>query len=162
MLVSGSPTGEDWRPELAQDHGRLCQRRGTPGDCLTLFDDGPSLEADDKRRIALALAVGPALEGLDAEVRAMLSPTRLLDTLSLSITGSTGGRVVREWLRTQSYEQEAPEAGTRCWTASSILEFSPTEGERVLAELARTHKNAIGVTASLTLEQWKEGTFSPP
>ncbi len=36
--------------------------------------------------MALALAVGPALEGVDAEVRAMLNPTRVLATLSFTIT----------------------------------------------------------------------------
>jgi hypothetical protein len=65
----------------------MCERRGTSGDCLTLLDDGPHLQADDKRTIALALAVGPALEGVDAEVRAMLDPTRVLATVSIAITG---------------------------------------------------------------------------
>jgi hypothetical protein len=79
------PTGEAWNSELARAYGSFCARRGTPGDCLTLFDDGPHLRSDDKRRIALAVAVGPALEGLDAEVRAMLSPTRLLSVVSVGI-----------------------------------------------------------------------------
>jgi hypothetical protein len=59
---------------------------GTPGDCLTLFEDEPSFQDDDKRSIALALAVGPALEGVSAEVRAMLNPTQMLAMLSISIT----------------------------------------------------------------------------
>jgi hypothetical protein len=65
----------------------MCERRGAPGDCLTLLDDGPYLQANDKRAIAMALAVGPALEGVSAEVRAMLDPTRVLATLSIAITG---------------------------------------------------------------------------
>ncbi|MCY1076534.1 hypothetical protein OV287_18820 [Archangium sp. miwbw1] len=79
-------SGEAWQSDLAQSYGRFCERRGTLGDCLTLFDDGPDLQANDKRSIALALAVGPALEGVDAEVRAMLNPTRVLTTLSFTIT----------------------------------------------------------------------------
>ncbi|HYO55036.1 hypothetical protein [Archangium sp.] len=85
-LASAPLSGEAWQSDLAQSYGRFCQRRGIPGDCLTLFDDGPRLQANDKRSIALALAVGPALEGVDAEVRAMLNPTRVLATLSFTIT----------------------------------------------------------------------------
>ncbi len=85
-LASAPLSGEAWQSDLAQSYGRFCERRGTPGDCLTLFDDGPHLQANDKRSIALALAVRPALEGVDAELRAMLNPTRVLATLSFTIT----------------------------------------------------------------------------
>jgi hypothetical protein len=85
-LASVPSSGEAWQSDLAQSYGRFCERRGTPGDCLTLFDDGTRLQADDKRSMALALAVGPALEGVDGEVRAMLNPTRVLATLSFTIT----------------------------------------------------------------------------
>lgn len=84
---SGGSGGAEWQSDLARSYGLLCERRGTPGDCLTLFDDGPHLKADDKRAIALALAVGPALDGVDAEVRSMLDPTRVLATVSIAITG---------------------------------------------------------------------------
>ncbi len=84
---TGGSGEESWQAELAQSYGQFCERRGTPGDCLTLFEDGPSLHTDDKRSIALALAVGPALDGLSAEVRAMLDPTRVLATVSIAITG---------------------------------------------------------------------------
>lgn len=79
-------TGEAWQSELARSYGRFCERSNAPGDCLGLFEDGPRLQASDKRGIALALAVDPALEGVDAEVRAMLNPTRVLATLSFTIT----------------------------------------------------------------------------
>jgi hypothetical protein len=85
-LASLPSSGEAWQSDLAQSYGRFCEQRGTPGDCLTLFDDGLHLQANDKRSIALALAVGPALDGVDAEVRAMLNPTRVLATLSFTIT----------------------------------------------------------------------------
>jgi hypothetical protein len=84
---SGGSGGETWHSDLTPSYGRMCERRGAPGDCLTLLDDGPLLQADDKRAIAMALAVGPALEGVNAEVRAMLDPTRVLATLSIAITG---------------------------------------------------------------------------
>jgi hypothetical protein len=84
--VSEPLTGGGWQSELARSYGRFCERRGTPGDCLSLFEDGSQFQDDDKRRIALALAVGPALESVDAEVSAMLSPARVAAMVSLSIT----------------------------------------------------------------------------
>ncbi|HYO72663.1 MAG TPA: hypothetical protein VEU33_41970 [Archangium sp.] len=85
-LASAPLSGEAWQLGLAQSYGHFCERCGTPGDCLTLFEDGPRIQDDDKRSLALALAVGPALEGVSAEVRAMLDPTRMLAMLSISIT----------------------------------------------------------------------------
>ncbi|WP_395843515.1 hypothetical protein [Cystobacter fuscus] len=84
--ASASVSGEVWQSDLARSYGRFCERCGTPGDCLTLFEDGPLFQDDDKRSLALALAVGPALEGVNAEVRAMLNPTQMLAMLSMSIT----------------------------------------------------------------------------
>jgi hypothetical protein len=87
VLTSGSSTGAAWLSPLAQGYGRFCAERGTPGDCLNRFDDGPELDDDDKRAIALALAIDPALKAADAEIRALISPTRLLTMVSISITG---------------------------------------------------------------------------
>ncbi|HYO72919.1 MAG TPA: DUF2019 domain-containing protein [Archangium sp.] len=54
-----------------------------------------------------------------------------------------------------------PDPGTRCWAAVSVLEFAPSEGERVLAELAKLPDSLVGLSAEMTLEQWKAGTFKP-
>jgi hypothetical protein len=54
-----------------------------------------------------------------------------------------------------------PELGTRCWAATDVLEFAPREGEVVLAELAKVPKSLVGLTAELTLEQWKAGAYKP-
>ncbi|EPX64093.1 hypothetical protein D187_005226 [Cystobacter fuscus DSM 2262] len=40
---------------------KWCEHRGG-GDCLGLLDDGPYLRADDRRVLALALALGPVLD----------------------------------------------------------------------------------------------------
>ena len=91
VLTSGSATGAAWQTPLAQGYGRFCARRGTPGDCLNRFDDGPELDDDDKRAIALALAINPALEAADAELRALISPTQPAG-LWASRAHSGGGR----------------------------------------------------------------------
>ena len=85
-LASAPLSGEAWQSDLARSYKQFCERCGTPGDCLTLFEDGSRFQDDDKRSLALALAVGPALEGVNAEVRAMLDPTRMLAMISISIT----------------------------------------------------------------------------
>ncbi|WP_157758843.1 hypothetical protein [Cystobacter fuscus] len=85
-LASAPLSGEAWQSDLARSYGQFCERCGTPGDCLTLFEDGPRFQDEDKRSLALALAVGPALEGVNAEVRGMLDPTRMLSVISISIT----------------------------------------------------------------------------
>lgn len=83
---SGGSGLEVGQSELVRSYGGFCERRGTAGDCFSLLEDGPYLQADDKQQLALALAVGPALEGADAEVRAMLDPTRVLATVSFALT----------------------------------------------------------------------------
>ncbi|WP_309896224.1 hypothetical protein [Archangium sp.] len=85
-LASAPLSGKALQSDLARSYGLHCERCGTPGDCLTLFEDGPGFQDDDKRSLALALAVGPALEGVNAEVRAMLDPTRMLAMISIGIT----------------------------------------------------------------------------
>jgi hypothetical protein len=85
-LASAPWSGVAWPSDLARSYGQFCERCGTHGDCLTLFEDGPHFQDEDKRSLALALAVGPALEGVNAEVRAMLNPTQMLAMLGVSIT----------------------------------------------------------------------------
>ncbi|OJH34466.1 hypothetical protein BON30_43905 [Cystobacter ferrugineus] len=85
-LASAPLRGNAWQSDLARSYGRFCERCGTPGDCLTLFEDGSRFQDDDMRSLALALAVGPALEGVNAEVRAMLDPARMLAMISIGIT----------------------------------------------------------------------------
>lgn len=86
-LASPPLTGEAWRSPLSRSYGRFCERRDTPGDCLTLFRDGPGLDDRDKRDIALALAIDTALETRNAELRAMFSTAQLWTTLSLTLIG---------------------------------------------------------------------------
>jgi hypothetical protein len=82
-----SLSGPQWRSPLAQRYGGFCEGRGTPGDCLELFEDGPGLDDRDKRDIALALAVNSALEARDEQLRAMFSTTQLWTSLSITLIG---------------------------------------------------------------------------
>ncbi len=86
-LASFPLTGEAWRTPLARSYGSFCERQGTPGDCLELFKDGPGLDGEDKRDLALALSVNAALEARDAELRSLFSTTQLWTTLSLTLIG---------------------------------------------------------------------------
>ena len=86
-LASTPLTGEGWRTPLARSYGSFCERQGTPGDCLGLFKDGPGLDGEDKRDLALALSVNAALEARDAELRGMFSTTQLWTTLSITLIG---------------------------------------------------------------------------
>ena len=70
---------------LAREYARYCVQRRSPGDCLGLLEDGPRLGAEDKRSLALALAVTPALAAVNGEVKELLNPMRVLATVSLSI-----------------------------------------------------------------------------
>jgi len=52
-----------------------------------LFKDGPGLDGEDKRDLALALSVNTALEALDAQLRAAFSTTQLYTMVSLTLIG---------------------------------------------------------------------------
>lgn len=86
-LASVPLTGAEWRTPLARSYGSFCERQGTPGDCLGLFKDGPGLDGEDKRDLALALSVNAALEARDAELRSMFSTTQLWTALSITLIG---------------------------------------------------------------------------
>jgi hypothetical protein len=76
---------------------------------------------------------------------------------------------IRRELRTRGMEAQRqllrlldePDPGTRYWAAVSVLEFAPTEGERVLAEIAKIPDSLVGFSAEWALEKWKEGTLKP-
>ena len=57
-----------------------CESRGG-GDCLGLFTDGPYLHTDDRRTLALALALGTVLDETRAALGRELSPRAVLASL---------------------------------------------------------------------------------
>ncbi|WPB81621.1 AHH domain-containing protein [Archangium violaceum] len=86
-LASARLGDEPWRLELERSYGNYCVRCCTPGDCLGLSRDGLLFDAEDKITLALALAVGPAIEARDAELRGMFSTAQLVMTVGISIAG---------------------------------------------------------------------------
>jgi len=87
VLASAQPVDEPWRSELERSYGRYCVRCCTPGDCLGLLQDGSRFDAEDKSRLALALAVEPAIEARDAELRHLFSTAQLVTTVSVTVAG---------------------------------------------------------------------------
>ncbi|HYO54394.1 AHH domain-containing protein [Archangium sp.] len=52
--------------DVERGYARLCERRGTPGDCHSLMGDGPhdtTLSERDRFTLGIILAIGPAMEG---------------------------------------------------------------------------------------------------
>jgi hypothetical protein len=54
-----------------------------------------------------------------------------------------------------------PDLATRCWAATAVMEFAPEEGERVLADLAKSAGGLVGFSAEWALKEWKAGTLKP-
>jgi hypothetical protein len=72
--VSLTPVAED---TLRTQYQAWCQRRGG-GDCLGLFDDTPSLLTDDRRTLALALALDSVLDETQQALARELDPRLLV------------------------------------------------------------------------------------
>lgn len=89
LFASANLPGSSWQARLTYDYGAFCQHRTTPGDCLGVFDNGTDWEDKDKVRLALSLAVNPAREGLDGELRRMLSTGHLWNAVAVAIASYT-------------------------------------------------------------------------
>jgi len=55
-----------------------------------------------------------------------------------------------------------PEPGVRSWAASHALEFSPSDGEPMLSELASRPKSLLSFSAKMALKQWQDGKLRFP
>jgi hypothetical protein len=69
---------------LRRDYGRWCERYETPGDCLSLLEDGLGMDEFDRLRIAVAFALEPAWEGI---VQAVREATDLRVLKAMLVTG---------------------------------------------------------------------------
>jgi hypothetical protein len=82
LLVSAEVESAQQR-SLLEGYTQHCERQRSPGDCYTLLNDGPGLDAKDVRSIAVRIALAQALQlafetlrDIDAEaIKATLSTT---------------------------------------------------------------------------------------
>lgn len=76
-LVSDSPEAPRWISEqdgLTCGYGRWCERERHPGDCLSLLKDTPSLDADGRYTLAMAIAVDAVWDETKAALTEMADP----------------------------------------------------------------------------------------
>jgi hypothetical protein len=88
LVLASWRDGDTWDASVEGGYARLCERRGTRGDCFSFLGDGPSdttLSDRDRFALGLILALSPAVEAAagalqDFSAQAM---TALLTGLSL-------------------------------------------------------------------------------
>ncbi|OJT18393.1 hypothetical protein BO221_40705 [Archangium sp. Cb G35] len=88
LVLASCPTGGAGDSSVEGGYARLCERRGSPGDCFWLLGDGPHdtrLSHPDRFMLALSLALTPALEAATGVLRdySAHAMTALLTGLSL-------------------------------------------------------------------------------
>ncbi|MFY2559009.1 AHH domain-containing protein [Corallococcus terminator] len=72
--------------ELTHAYGQWCQRKGRPGDCLRLLEEGPLLASDGKYTLAMAIAMGSVWEETAEAFEDMANPEAALSTVTASVT----------------------------------------------------------------------------
>jgi hypothetical protein len=80
-LEEDSPLSAASNAELLARYHHLCAARYQGGDCLGLAADGPVLDRDDRRTLALAIAFGGVLKETRHSLREMVSPQAVLSLL---------------------------------------------------------------------------------
>jgi hypothetical protein len=74
----GSPLEAETAAVVARKYGEWCAREYEAGDCLGLFADGPTLQREDLRTLALAMSLGNVLRDTRRALRGMVSPQAVL------------------------------------------------------------------------------------
>jgi hypothetical protein len=77
-LEEDSPLSVASNAKLLAGYQRLCAEQFQAGDCLGLTADGPVLDRDDRRTLALAIAFGGVLEETRESLKQMVSPQAVL------------------------------------------------------------------------------------
>lgn len=57
---------------------------------------------------------------------------------------------------------DSPDAGVQCWAGAHALEFAPEDAERALSAVASGNSRLIGLSAEMTLKQWRAGKLHFP
>ncbi|MBN1207605.1 MAG: hypothetical protein JXB05_22245 [Myxococcaceae bacterium] len=80
-LEEDSPLSASSNEALVAWYQRLCTERYGGGDCLGLVADGPILDREDRRTLALAFAFGSVLQETGRSLKEMVSPQAVLGLL---------------------------------------------------------------------------------
>jgi hypothetical protein len=76
-----SPLSVASNAQLVARYQRLCAKQYGGGDCLGLLADGPALDREDRRTLALAIAFGSVLQETSSSLKQMVSPQAVLALL---------------------------------------------------------------------------------
>jgi hypothetical protein len=77
-LEDGTPLEATSAAQIARLYGVLCREDFGGGDCLGLFDDGPTLTREDVRTLGLALSLRHVLKETQVALKDMVSPQALV------------------------------------------------------------------------------------
>ncbi|HEX8706100.1 MAG TPA: hypothetical protein VF815_45115 [Myxococcaceae bacterium] len=80
-LEDDSPLATASNATLVARYQRLCAQHYGGGDCLALLADGPLLDREDRRTLALAIAFGSVLQETKHSLQHMVSPQAVLGLL---------------------------------------------------------------------------------
>jgi hypothetical protein len=87
LLTCGQPGQEDEGTALMRGYHHWCERRGTPGDCLSLPGNALSLGAEARRTLALTIALGSVWEGSMEVWAGMVDPVALQSMVMPAMAG---------------------------------------------------------------------------
>ncbi|HLL03155.1 MAG TPA: hypothetical protein VK539_21415 [Myxococcaceae bacterium] len=80
-LGDDSPLATASNAQLVARYQRLCAQHYGGGDCFALLSDGPLLDKEDRRTLALAFAFGSVLQDTKLSLEHMVSPQAVLSLL---------------------------------------------------------------------------------
>ncbi len=84
-LGDDSPLATASNAQLVTRYQRLCAQHYGAGDCFGLLADGPLLDKEDRRTLALAFAFGSVLQETKLSLQHMVSPQAVLGLLVGSV-----------------------------------------------------------------------------
>ena len=86
-LSSCGQSAQEEAAALTRGYRFWCERRGTPGDCLSLLGNALSLGAEARRTLALTIALGSVWEGSVEVWAGMVDPVALQSTVMSALAG---------------------------------------------------------------------------
>ncbi|HYO52610.1 HNH endonuclease [Archangium sp.] len=87
LLSCGQPGQQDEGAALTHNYHRWCERRGTPGDCLSLLGDTLYLGPEARRTLALSISLGSVWEGSVGVWAGMVDPVALQSMVMSAMAG---------------------------------------------------------------------------